>query len=82
MRRHTIIRRDGRWFYHPWTFGVMPNHPTGYTGKALWHDPQWWAMTVRYRHESGQMASWHTPRSRWRVMALLHALLGHTEARP
>jgi hypothetical protein len=78
----SIVRFDGHWFHHPYTHGRMPNHPTCYGGLALYIDRRYWVMSVRYRHSSGQMALGNTPRSRWRIVALWHGLMGHTEARP
>lgn len=82
IRGRRIRRRDGKWFYHPWTHGVMPDHPTGYTGDATYIDKSTWVMWLSYPLQWRPYPGGHTPRSRWRVVALWHALLGHTEARP
>lgn len=79
--RHRILRRDGRLFWHPYTLGTMPNHPTNYAGRSLFHDRSTWVVQLRVPWGAVTSIE-HTPRSRWRVVALWHALRGHTEARP
>lgn len=76
--RTGIVKRDRRWFWHPYTYGVLP------TGMALYHDRRRWAMQVRYRRPDGALALGATPRTRWRLVALWHGLRGHIEgnARP
>lgn len=71
-----ITRRDGRLFSHPYTLGVMPDHPSGYTGLALYLDARFWVMSVRTRRPDGQTELHTTRRSRFRIVALLNALLG------
>lgn len=82
-RRVGPVKRDGRWFFHPYAFGVMPKHPTGYTGKSLYHDRSRWVVQMCYRRVDGTMALGVTPPSRWRLVAAWHALRGHIkDARP
>jgi hypothetical protein len=75
-----MTRRDGRWFWHPYTFGRMADHPTGYRGDAMYQDHRWWVVAVRYRTLTGQVALGHTPRSRWRLVALARGLRGQVGA--
>ena len=60
-----------RRFWHPYTLGVMPDHPTGYTGTALYIDRRYWVTARRVGEELRT-----TRRSRYRLGALLNALLG------
>jgi hypothetical protein len=74
-----VTKRDGRWFFHPYEHGLMPNHPTCYTGLALYQDRSRWSMQVRRKRPDGRYELIHTTPSRWRLVAFLRAL---TEARP
>ena len=70
-----LRRHSGRWFWHPYTLGVMPDHPTGYTGNALYIDRRYWVTARRVMTSRGP-ALMTTTRSRYRLGALLNALLG------
>ena len=62
--------------YHPYTLGVMPNHPTGYTGIALYQDRGVWSMLVQKTRPDGRQELHNVKRSRYRVVVLVNALLG------